>query len=315
MTQMPVHEPRDGAADPGRPQVLALVNAGAGSTAERAVAAAMVALRVRADVELVPTADLDELAAAVAVRGDRRLVLLGGDGSVHALAQVLRDGGTLHTVGPIGLVPLGTGNDLARGLGISLDPAEAAGTVLTGHARRVEMMLDDDDRVVVNAVHAGAGAEASARAAAAKPLLGRAAYPLGAVVEGVRTKGWHLRVTVDGEVLHDGRRPVLMVALGLGTSIGGGALVAPDADPFDGVADVMVSLATGAVARLGYALAMRRGAHGTRDDVLTTRGSEVVVESVDGVPFSTNADGEPAGPFTERRWRMLTDAWQLVVPG
>lgn len=314
MTQMPVREPRGGPAGPTRPQVLALVNAGAGSTAERAVAAAMVALRARADVELVPTADLDELAAAVAVRGDRRLVLMGGDGSVHALAQVLHDSGAMHAVGPVGLVPLGTGNDLARGLGIPLDPAEAAAATLTGHARRVEMMFDDDDRVVVNAVHAGAGAEASGRAAGAKPLLGRAAYPVGAMIEGVRTKGWHLRVFVDGEVLHDGRRPVLMVALGLGTSIGGGALVAPDADPFDGVADVMVSLATGAVARLGYAVAMRRGTHGARDDVLTARGSELVVESVDGVPFSTNADGELAGPFTRRRWRVVPDAWQLVVP-
>ena len=296
-------------------QVLALVNADAGSAAEASLAEAMVTLRSLADVELVPTADLDELAAAAAVLGDRRLVLLGGDGSVHALAQVLSDSGALRSVGPVGIVPLGTGNDLARGLGIALDPARAAQQALTGRARGVEMLLDDDDHVVVNAVHAGAGAEASERAAAVKPLLGRAAYPLGAVAEGVRTSGWHLQVSVDGQVLHDGAEPVLMVAVGLGTSIGGGALVAPDADPFDGVADVMVSLSTGPASRVGYALAMRRGQHGSRDDVLTARGLEVVVESVDSEPFSTNADGEPAGPFTARRWRVVPDAWQLVVPG
>lgn len=295
-------------------RVLALVNAGAGSTAEQAVAAAMIALRARAEVEMVPTADLDELAAAVAVLGDRRLVLMGGDGSVHALAQVLSDRGALHEVGPVGIVPLGTGNDLARGLGISLDPATAAEQALAGQARRVEMLLDDDDQVVVNAVHAGAGAEASRRARSIKPVLRRAAYPVGAVVEGVRTHGWRLRVTVDGEVLHDGAEPVLMVALGLGTSIGGGALVAPGADPFDGIVDVMVSLATGAAAKVGYALRMRRGEHGARGDVLTARGREVVVASVDGEPFPTNADGELAGPFTARRWRVVPDAWQLVVP-
>lgn len=295
-------------------RVLALVNAAAGSTAEEAVAAAMVALRAGADVELVPTADLDELAAAVATRGDRRLVLLGGDGSMHALAQVLHDAGDLHRVGPVGLVPLGTGNDLARSLGIPLDPAQAATVALTGRGLPVEMMLDSDDRVVVNAVHAGAGAEAAQRAASVKPVLGRAAYPAGAVAEGLRTRGWHLRVTVDDAVLHDGDERVLMVALGLGTSIGGGALVAPHANPFDGVADVMVSLATGPVARVGYALAMRRGKHGDRDDVVTARGCEVTVESVDSEPFHTNADGELAGPFTTRSWRVVTDAWQLVVP-
>ena len=295
-------------------RVLALVNAAAGSTDDEAVAAAMVALRARAAVELVPTADLDELAAAVAVRGDRRLVVLGGDGSLHALAQVLHDAGDLQRVGPIGVVPLGTGNDLARSLGISLEPAEAAAQALTGTARALEIMLDSDDRVVVNAVHAGAGAEVAEAAARVKPLLGKAAYAAGAVAEGVGALGWRLRVTVDDKVLHDGDEPVLMVALGLGTSIGGGALVAPDADPFDGVADVMVSLATGPVARVGYALAMRRGEHARRDDVVTARGCDVLLESVDAEPFHTNADGELAGPFTDRRWRVVPEAWRLVVP-
>lgn len=296
-------------------RVLALVNADSGSTDDEAVAAAMVALRARADVELVPTVDLDELAAAVAVRDERRLVVLGGDGSLHALAQVLRDAGDLHRVGAVGVVPLGTGNDLARSLGISLDPAEAATQALTGTGRAVEMLLDDHDHVVVNAVHAGAGAEMVEAATRVKPWLGKAAYPVGAIAEGVGTLGWHLRVTVDDEVLHDGSDPVLMVAVGLGMSIGGGALVAPEADPFDGVADVMVSLATGPVARVGYALAMRRGEHGGRDDVLTARGCDVLVESVDAEAFHTNADGELDGPFTRRRWRVVPDAWRLVVPG
>ena len=319
-TQVPVDQtrPQNAAAqvgDPGRPEVLAIANVAARAAQEQQIAEAMVALRERADVELVFPADLDELRAALEVQGARRLVVLGGDGSMHAVAGALDRLGRLDAAGPVGVVPLGTGNDLARTLGVPLDIADAARVALDGVGRAADVLRADDGSLVVNAVHAGIGAEAAARTERHKGVLGAAGYTAGAVGAGLVEKGWRLRVTVDGQVLDDGREPVLMVAVGLGTSIGGGARVAPDASPFDGMADVVVSSSTGPLSRVGYALAMRTGAHIDRDDVRTTRGRHVVVEAVDErSAFRTDADGEVEGPFRHRSWRVEPRGWQLVAP-
>jgi hypothetical protein len=65
-------------------------------------------------------------------------------------------------------------------------------------ARRFDLLEDDTGRVIVNAAHAGLGAEAAAAATDHKPRLGPLAYPLGALLAGIRAEGWALRVSVDG---------------------------------------------------------------------------------------------------------------------
>ncbi|WP_176819130.1 diacylglycerol kinase family protein [Quadrisphaera sp. DSM 44207] len=294
--------------------VLAVVNGSAGSARPLPVARAMSVLRATGDVELVATGDRTELADALASLHGRRLVVMGGDGSLHAVVQALQRAGTLREAGPVGVVPLGTGNDLARSLGLPLDDPEAAArAALHGRAADMELMVEDGGGVVVNAVHAGIGVAATQRAARAKPLLGRGAYPAGALAAGV-VRPWHLRVTVDGRVVHDGRSPVLMVAASIGTTIGGGAPVSPGSIPHDGVVDVIVSTSTGPLARIGYASTLLRGRHVERRDVATTRGGRVVLEAVDGRPFATNADGETSERRLRWGWRTVADAWQVVLP-
>ncbi len=300
-------------------RVLVLANANAGSSQQDAQDAALDVLRRTAEVELVCSSGVDDIATALARAGGRRVVVMGGDGTVHAVAQELHRTGRLREIGPVALVPMGTGNDLARSLRLPVDdPARAAGLALTGTVRDLEVLLDDAGHVVVNAVHVGVGAEAGARAEGAKQALGKVglgkvAYPLGAVAAGATSPGWALRVTLDGTVLHDGDPPTLLVALGVGTSVGGGAPLSPDADPFDGMVDVTVSTATGPLARVGYAASIRGGTHVDRADTVTGRGREILVESVDGEPFRCNADGEVSDPVTRRSWRVVPRAWQLVT--
>lgn len=300
-------------------RVLALANDNAGSSQKAAQGVALDELRRSADVELVCSSGIHDLTEAVDRAGGRRIVVMGGDGTVHALAQVLHRSGRMRAVGPVALIPMGTGNDLARSLGLPIDdPAAAARVALTGRVRDLEVLLDDEGHVVVNAVHVGVGAEAGAKAQGAKQTLGKvglgkAAYPLGAVAAGATSTGWALRVTLDGEVLHDGDPPTLLVALGIGTSVGGGAPLSPQADPFDGRLDVTVSTATGPLARVGYAASVRGGTHLDRADTVTGRGDELLVESVDGRPFRCNADGEISEPVTRRSWRVVPAGWQLVT--
>ncbi len=294
-------------------RLLVVANANAGSAHDDALAEAVAALRAECDVEVERTSDRADLSAVLDERGARTVVVVGGDGSVHATVAALHKRGQLSCTEPIGLIPLGTGNDLARALGIPLEPSAAARSLLTGEPRRLDLLLDDEGGVVVNAVHAGIGAEAARSASSMKEQLGRAAYPIGSVIAGVSTGGYGLRVEVDDRVLSAGHDPVLMVGVGNGTSIGGGALLAPDARPDDGLLDVVVSSSTGLLARLGYALDLREGEHPDRDDVVVARGRVVRVSSAD--EFCINADGEVSGPVTSRTWRVQPAAWCVLAPG
>ncbi|SEM24372.1 diacylglycerol/lipid kinase family protein [Nonomuraea pusilla] len=291
-------------------KLVALGNPAAGGVDGDARRAVLEVLRGGADVEDVVLRSPGDLDAALDAHADRVPVVLGGDGTLHAVvAALLRRGEPAAR--PVGLVPLGTGNDLARALGVPLEPRAAARIVLDGRERPLDLLVDERGGVVVNAVHIGVGALASERAAPLKPVLRRAAYPAGALIAGVRGRGWRLRVTVDGQVVGDGRRRVLMVGVGNGTSIGGGTPLMPGARPDDGLADVVVSYTVPPWSRLAFALLLRLGRHQRRDDVLTFRAREVRVE---GEPAPANADGEPHPPAPRRSWTVHPAAWRLIAP-
>jgi YegS/Rv2252/BmrU family lipid kinase len=287
---------------------LLLANAAAGSADEAAVAVARAALRGRgADAEVVTCSRPAEVDAALDRLGERTLVVCGGDGSIHLAVTRLRARGQLDTT--VGLLPLGTGNDLARGLGLPLeDPEAAIERLLVGGPRPLDLFVDDTGRVCVNALHAGIGATAAARAEALKSTLAEVAYPVGALLAGVSEQGTPARVVVDGRVLVDDE--VLLVAVCNGPSFGGGARAAPDADPTDGRLDVVAVTATGPIARAAFGLALQRGEHLERDDVHVARGREVVLES-EGLRY--NVDGEVGeSPEPTRTWRVQPGAWRLI---
>jgi diacylglycerol kinase family enzyme len=300
-------------------KLLVIVNEGAGSTEVAAVDRAVGVLRRVADVLVVPTRDLAALAAAVRGHPDRATVLAGGDGSLHAALQILHDAHELDANRPFGLLPLGTGNDFARTLGIPLDPIGAAETVLDGRPRTLDLAVDDAGEVLVNAAHAGVGAEAGRLATGWKPTLGVAAYPLGALVAGFASEGWRMRVEVDGRRVHDERAPVLMLGVGNGRSIGGGTPLALNAEPDDGLLDVVVAAVEGSRNRYAYGLALGDGVHLGRDDVHHYRGRTVTVsapEEIEGSqPFRVNSDGEISDAVRYRSWSVREGAWSVLVSG
>lgn len=256
-------------------------------------------------VDLSDPLALDEHLRATA---GRTIVAAGGDGTLHVLVRHLWHRGALgDTV--LGLLPLGTGNDFARTVGIPLDPGAAADVVLSGSPRSLDLLVDESGAVAVNAVHCGVGELAVRRAAPLKPVLGRLSYRVGAVWAGARAPGWQMRVEVDAEILVQER--VLFVGIGNGTSIGGGAVLWPRARPDDGLADVVVATAGGPVSRLTAARALRGGEADEAGGVLVGRGREVRIA---GEPLPCIADGEMCGARPGRSWRVHPAAWRLMVP-
>lgn len=297
--------------EPDSPTSLLVVsNAAAGSNEDGALDEAVEIWREAGlEVEVVATEGREELERALADHRGRTVVAAGGDGSLHAVVQALHDLGEADEV-TVGLLPLGTGNDLARGTGVPLDTAEAARALLTAEPRAMDLLVDQDGMVGVNAVNLGIGAAASERAAGLKAGLGPAAYPVGAVAAGATEGGWQLTITVDDRVVVDDEA-VLHVVIGNGPSIGGGTNAAPDADPEDHVADVVVSLATGAMARMGYASDLQRGRHVERDDVIRLTGREVVIA---GDEHPWNVDGELPPERARSHWTLHTAAWTMLRP-
>ncbi|RIQ20806.1 diacylglycerol/lipid kinase family protein, partial [Jiangella rhizosphaerae] len=173
------------------PKLLVITNTRAGGARDGAVGTALGVLRAGGDGVEVADLDPDALPGVLERHPGHRPVVLGGDGSVHLLvATALRLGLLDRPPFEFGLIPLGTGNDLARTLGLPLDPARAAEVVLDGKERDLDVLTDDAGGVVVNAVHLGVGAEAGRRAVPLKPRLGRLAYPVGSAVAGASARGW-----------------------------------------------------------------------------------------------------------------------------
>ena len=300
--------------------LLVITNADAGTADDEALGNALEILRERASVEVQATSKPGELDGVLQRAGSRRIVVAGGDGSLHAVISALyRRHDLEHAV--VGLLPMGTGNDFARSLGLPLDPEEAALVIASGEVRRMDLIVDELGEVVVNNVHVGAGAQASRRGARWKDRLGsigvgrvnlgKLGYPIGAALSAFQPPSVHMHVEVDGKIVTDVDRPVLMVAVGNGAHVGGGTELTPEADPEDGKVDVMISHAIGPTAKLGYALHLRRGEHHRRDDVQYVRGSQVTIS---GDAFWISADGEISGPERQRSWHVEPAAYSFILP-
>jgi YegS/Rv2252/BmrU family lipid kinase len=241
-----------------------------------------------------------------------RIVVAGGDGTLHGvLSELYAAGPSLVARLHIALVPLGTGNDLARTVGVPLEALDAARVALEGTPRPMDLLVSDDGIVVMNAAHVGVGALASQRGQAVKGLLGPLGYAVGAVLAGASATGWPLTVEVDGRCVATPDEPLLMAGLAVGRTIGGGAPLAPSAEPDDGLADLVLVGATGPLERVDYARRLRRGEHAERDDVAVLRGSRVRLDAADA---PLNVDGELLGDAGSRVWTVHRHAWTALEP-
>ncbi|MDR7085796.1 YegS/Rv2252/BmrU family lipid kinase [Aeromicrobium panaciterrae] len=290
--------------------LLAIANASAGSSDDESVEVAVASLRKTYEVELVTTSTPEELDDALAAHPDLHgVVVLGGDGSLHAVIAALRTAGRLSSV-IVGLIPLGTGNDFAATLGLPDEPDLAAEVIVANHIETIDLIIDGNDEVVVNVAHIGVGAEAAIVARPIKKFLGPVGYAVGAAiasVKGLATPGADLAITIDGDAAFP-RGRVIQLAVGNGRFVGGGAALLPEADPSDGLIDLMVTYAGRRHRRIAYAWKLRTGDQHEHDDVIYRQGTSVTVV---GDPLPCTSDGELTEPAAEHSWRIEPGAIRM----
>lgn len=227
-----------------------------------------------------------ELAAAATARGADRLVVCGGDGTVSEVLPAVVESGL-----PLGLLPLGTGNDLARALGVPRHLRAAARNLVTGRPAAIDVALVNG-RPFATVSSMGLDADVSQAVHDQRlPLPGSAAYLVAALQCLWRFSPIRVRLTGDFGWLED---EVLLVAAANTTSYGGGMRIAPQADPRDGLLDLCV---VRAVPRRQVIAVMPRvfwGGHVRHPAVTVLRSRRVRIEVLGGDQRAVWADGESA---------------------
>lgn len=267
---------------------------GPGGRAARVGEQAAAALRAAGhDVtEVVPgsLAQARVACAALVTDGVDVLVAAGGDGMV-SLATDLCAG----TSTAVAILPAGTGNDNARSLGVRRG-AHALEVLLADQRRDVDTLhLPDLDRHVLSSVTSALDARISDRANRWPRIFGTATYSLSALVEIAllrRQPPLSYVLTVDGTPL---ALEALVVAPANMPFLGGGLELAPEADPADGLLDLVVITPVTPAEGLGLLRAVRTGRHTGHPAVSITRARQVRIE---GPPdIVAQGDGEPLAPL------------------
>ena len=220
-------------------------------------------------------------------RGAARVVVIGGDGTVHEVANGMLTSG-VEPLPALGVVPVGTGNDFARLTGtLGLSP-EAAMSRLA-HARIGHFDVGHAwGEYFVNSVGIGFDAEVADRVNRMIGARGMLAY-LSATLGAYRAFRPPTLTVTAGEALI--REPIMLVEVSIGATVGGGFRLTPEARPDDGLFDVCVIRALGGfefVTRLPLAM---MGRHAGLAQVRMFRLPALTVRA-DAQPLAAQFDGE-----------------------
>ncbi len=232
----------------------------------------------------------------------------GGDGTIRAVAHELAGTDT-----PVGLIPLGTGNLLARNLELPLDSiADVVRQAMLGEDHRIDVVyatLDRKDERHLFLVMAGIGFDAAVMADTNDTLKDRVGW-LAYVDAGIRNlpgKPSKVRMTINGGAPL--RRRLRSVMGGNCGKIQGGLEIFPGAKLDDGVLDIMTVAPSGAFGWVGVAASVLQRNKGKDPAVEYFQGQSAEIESED--PLEIQLDGDHMG--NAKHLKMDLDAGALIV--
>jgi YegS/Rv2252/BmrU family lipid kinase len=230
-------------------------------------------------------------------------VVVSGDGLIGAIGGAMAGSGA-----PLGLIPAGRGNDLARALGIPTGPAEAVRCLDEGVERSIDVGEANGNRFLGIASF-GFDSEANRIANQSRLFKGTMVYAYAALRA---LAGWKpARFALTDEGIQK-RFSGYTVALANNSYYGGGMKLAPDADLSDGRLDVVVITEVGKLRFLANLPKVFKGTHVEQDVVETWKTSSIEVRA--SRPFTVYADGDPLTELPARI-RVLPSALRVIVPG
>lgn len=249
--------------------------------------------------------DAGHLAEEGIAEGYGRIVAVGGDGTIHEVATPL-----VGTDAELGIIPFGSGNGLARGLKIPLNPERACRALVEGMIRRIDVGRIGDRYFFVTA-GMGLDAALSLRYDEEESHGRRGMWPYVylTVAELARFKAEKTTLILDG------RKTVvkpLLLTVANSSQYGGGAMIAPEARPDDGVFDVCVVHDMRIAKALYHALKLFTGGiAGIRQmEIFRARTVDILPEN----PTPYHLDGEPFEAVHSLHIELLPGALSVVVP-
>ena len=226
--------------------------------------------------------------------GTDAVVVAGGDGTVHLAIQELAGTGI-----PLGIIPSGTGNDLAAAVGLrELDVATAADTIAAGRTRRIDLArvtrLDGTTAYFGSVLASGFDSRVNDRANAMRWPRGGSRYNIAILIEFLTLRGIPYEVELeqgDGSIERISG-DLVMATIGNGSSYGGGIPICPDADPSDGLLDVTIVRPAGRLRLLRLLPRVYKGTHASVEQVSMFRVRRARLSSPGVTAY---ADGDPIG--------------------
>jgi len=231
------------------------------------------------------------------------IVVCGGDGSIASAAPAVIESGL-----PLGIIPAGTANDLARTLTIPIDFAAATDLIVQGHRRRIDVGMVNG-HAFFNVASIGLSSELAQRLDPdIKKRFGRLGYAVAALRILAGARRFRARIVEKGSTTSV---RTYQVAVGNGRLYGGGNVIEETAAIDDGALD-LYSLEMRNLWKLALMLrAFRTGTHGAWKEVRTARCVEFDIETRRPMPINT--DGEIVSA-TPARFRVLPAAVTVFAP-
>jgi diacylglycerol kinase (ATP) len=271
-------------------RICIILNARAGSAA--AATELRAALAGRGDIGLYEPDSVEAVRNCVAealIPSCETVVAAGGDGTIHNIVNALA--ADLERV-RLGVLPFGTGNDLARTLAIPADPLAALALLDQGTERRLDLIRVETAGRSCYCVNVAAGGFTGQLQESLtddlKARWGPIAYVRGAASVLPNLTGYHTTLSLDDGVTE--QINALNVLVANGRMAGGGLRVAPLANPEDGLLDVVTVFYRPLLDLTGVAALLLAGDYTQSDYVLHRRGRRVHIASTPGMWFSI--DGE-----------------------
>jgi len=262
--------------------------------------------------------DAERLAREGVRAGVERILVAGGDGTLSEVATGLL-AADLASYASIGLLPLGTGGDFARSLGIPRDLEGALACIAQGNTRKVDagrarfLGADGADRTAyfVNVSSFGiSGLIDELVNRTSKRLGGTLSFLVGTLRAIFQYRSIRVAIRVDGELVHDAG---LILATGAnGRYFGGGMQVAPEARIDDGLLDVVIVADLPIPKLLAKLPKIYAGTHLADEAAVLHRGRVIEAEALPG-RVMLDLDGEPLGTLPVR-YEVLPGALTLFGP-